>query len=179
MEQHSTSHSNLSESARLREAAQLAESQVREDLLERPRHEVLEEAVRLHRAYRALLDLGHRREGRISTDFFCEVLDDAYPEFEQVEKRVTAAAIEDLIREKFGNPKHGITQVDVNVSSSRADAAKHVLAASLAPVEIKDLEQVARGRIPADEFPENFDDFKTEWLAEWIVKGILTLPSSN
>ncbi|PIR54114.1 hypothetical protein COU75_02525 [Candidatus Peregrinibacteria bacterium CG10_big_fil_rev_8_21_14_0_10_42_8] len=76
----------------------------------------------------------------------------------------------------MGEPKAKLTQSEVNSARERREAALSVLAGQLADDEVDALESEARTRIPAGQFPENFDDFRAEWLAEWVARGWLQMP---
>jgi hypothetical protein len=157
-------------------SARLSVDALRQDLLEAPRDEVIDKAFEFQNSYRDLLDRGFRQQGRIASSFFKEMLEDAYPDAEPSERRALASEIENLIHAKLGLPPHSITNEQVAEADAKARTAQEILAASLTPDEVNSLESIARKRIPTDRWPNNFDDFKEEWLAGWIAKGILALP---
>ena len=176
MDIHSKSVPSISEGDTRAAAVPFSVDELRQELLETPRNEVIDRAYAFQHDYRNLLERGERQLGRISSSFFSEVLEDAYPEIDGTERRSLAWEMEKIVLDKFGVPSRGITKEEVAEADAKARAAQEILAGSLTPDEVESLELTARKRIPSDRWPDNFDDFKEQWLAGWIAKGILALP---
>lgn len=146
------------------------------ELSKSSREEVIHRARQLKSDYDALLTKAHRQEGWVSFDNIRESLEAAYPSASQDEIRKLASSLSDQIHEQFGQPSSRVKQEDILAASARSETAVSKLASQLTDSEIEQLEVQARECIPAEDIPDNFEDFRAEWLAYWVVESKIQMP---
>lgn len=163
---------------RSKEAEAFVTREVTREFADKPREEVLRGARSYAFEYSKLLQDLERSGGWVTYDHFIEQLEATYPGATPEDRTELARDLVDLIEQRMGQPKQDdFDQVQVNASHQRRETAMSILAQKLTNEEIEQLEILAKERISSDKMPDNFEDYKAEWIAEWIVNGVLDLPA--
>ena len=169
---HIMSDSNIEDPLWESRAAERAAQEVIQFLQGKSKDEVLQYAKDFQEKYSKVLQVRYA-VNKVSVWQFFDMLGDSFPEAAHDKKMILANKIADLVKSEFGAPED-VPQSELLVASSKTDAAVSELAKKLTDIEVTALDRTARDIIR--KLPENYEDFKSEWLAEWIAKGTLKYP---
>ncbi|MDD5043473.1 MAG: hypothetical protein PHD51_02255 [Patescibacteria group bacterium] len=140
-----------------------------------PKGEILEAAIKFQNNYSEII---RKRETaqRFHPFSIQEQLRDVYPDAKFPQIAETASAVANLIRERMGE-SDDVSQPDLMAASTKRDVAVDELAKKMTPEEVKKLDGIIQKQASEGKFelPENYDEYRAGWLAEWVAKGYLEL----
>lgn len=167
------------QSSREIEAAKsAAEQQVREELKGKEKHDVLALAARYTHAYGDIVRVRANANRFNDPSYFTNLLRETYPEIPHQKLYALADKLRATVQQELGEPAD-FPQTELMAASQRRDVSVEEFGRQLTTDEITALEQQAIERIPSEQFPENFDQWKAHWLAEWVASGALDYPHSG
>jgi len=156
------------------EAVATSETRVEREIAEllqgKSKKEILELATGFQGAYNNILGVRHNAQKASAWHFF-DILGEAYPEATHPQKMQVAKKLAGIVKADMGEAMD-VPQSELLAASMRRDVAVQELARRFTADEIEDLNEQMLMTF-SGELPDNYDERKAEWLAEWVVKGRL------
>lgn len=163
----------------IKETEHKAESAAREQFHGMSLQELSGQVQKFHSTYQDLVERAFEEHDWVCSSYFEEMLEHAYPDSDYLKRRELADEIEKLILDRLGDPEETVSQESIISAETSKEAAIFMIAENFSDDQILELEKQAQKNIPAEEFPDNFEDHKAEWLARWISRRWIRLSDAT